>query len=177
QQPDDDPSWQRLVELYTPLIHGWLRRYFVPEADADDLVQEVLSVVVRELPRFEHNQRTGAFRSWLRGITVNRLRDFWRSRRYRPEATGDSQFVSRLEQLEDPTSGLSQQWNQEHDQHVVRQLLEQIRHEFQPATWQAFSGVMLEGEKPAQVAERLGVSVNAVLLAKSRILHRLRQEG
>jgi RNA polymerase sigma-70 factor (ECF subfamily) len=52
-----------------------------------------------------------------------------------------------------------------------------IRAEFQPPTWGAFEAVMLAGESPAAAAARLGVSVNAVLLAKSRILRRLRQEA
>src|SRR5262249_36496199 len=86
----DNPSGQRLVDLCTPLIRAWLHRQHLSAADADDLVQEILAVVIRELPRFEHNHRAGAFRAWLRTITVHRLRDFWRSRHYRPEATGAS---------------------------------------------------------------------------------------
>ena len=172
----DEASWQRLVGLYTPLIQGWLCRHLLPHADVEDLVQEVLAVVVRELPRFEH-RRPGAFRAWLRTITVHRLRDFWRARRYRPEATGASDFLRKLDELEDPASGLSRLWDGEHDRHVVRRLLELIRPQFQPTTWQAFAGVMLEGQKPAAVARRLGISVNAVLLAKSRVLARLRGEG
>jgi RNA polymerase sigma-70 factor (ECF subfamily) len=50
-QPDQQ-AWQRLVELYTPLIRGWLRRHALLDQDADDVVQEVLSVVVRRLPEF-----------------------------------------------------------------------------------------------------------------------------
>src|SRR4051812_18414025 len=79
RQPDGR-DWQRLVDIYTPLVHGWLRRQEVPPADADDLVQDVLGVLVRELPAFEHNHRPGAFRAWLRAITVNRIRGYWRSR-------------------------------------------------------------------------------------------------
>jgi RNA polymerase sigma-70 factor, ECF subfamily len=173
----DEASWQRLVDLYTPLIQGWLRRHLLPDADTDDLVQEVLAVVVRELPRFEHSRRPGAFRSWLRTITAHRLRDFWRSRHYRPEATGDSDFLERLAQLEDPASGLSRLWDEEHDRHVVSRLLGTIRPHFQPTTWRAFRGVMLEGRTPAAVATQLGLSINAVLLAKSRVLNALRREA
>jgi RNA polymerase sigma-70 factor (ECF subfamily) len=170
-------AWRRLVELYTPLLHAWLARHGVQTSDADDLVQEVLAVIVRQLPSFEHNRRSGAFRSWLRAIAVHRLRDFWRRRNYRPDAAGGSEFVKQLDQLEDPHSSASRVWDQDHDRHIVRQLLESIRGEFRQATWDAFAGVMLEGQKPAEVANRLGVSVNAVLLAKSRILARLRQVG
>src|SRR5262249_1928760 len=109
-QPDA-ASWQRLVDLYEPLIRGWLRRYAVSDNDADDLTQDVMAVVVRELPHFEHNQRHGAFRSWLRTITVHRLRAAWRGRKTRPEATGESDFLKVLDQLEDPASDLSRLWD------------------------------------------------------------------
>src|SRR5712671_2205965 len=92
-QPDAE-SWRRLVDLYTPLIQGWLRRHAVPAADADDLTQEVMSVVVRELPQFKHNQQRGAFRNWLRTITVNRLRVLWRSRHRRLDAGRGQEFQS-----------------------------------------------------------------------------------
>jgi RNA polymerase sigma-70 factor (ECF subfamily) len=174
-QPDD-ASWRRLVELYTPLIQGWLRRHAVAAADADDLTQEVMAVIVREVPHFQHNQQRGAFRSWLRTITVNRLRALWRARQGRPIATGDSDFLKMLEELEDPTSGLSRLWDQQHDQHVARRLMELVEPHFEPATWQAFRRVVLDGRKAADVAGELGLSVNSVLLAKSRVLSRLRQE-
>src|SRR5437868_3771579 len=134
----DEASWKRLVDLYTPLLHHWLRRDAVQPNDADDLVQEVLAVVAREMPRFQHDQRRGAFRSWLRAILVHRLRDAWRARRYRPIATGDSAVERQLEELADPASGLSRLWDEEHDRHVLRRLLELIEPEFAPQTWKAF---------------------------------------
>ena len=64
----DEGAWQDLCELYRPLIAGWLRRQSVPEADIDDLVQEIFLAVVRGLPSFSHSGRRGAFRTWLRTI-------------------------------------------------------------------------------------------------------------
>src|SRR2546430_9892229 len=78
EQPNGD-AWRRLVELYTPLLRQWLSRNGMQSSDIDDLTQEVLAVVVRELPQFQHNQRVGAFRRWLRTILVNRLRNYWRA--------------------------------------------------------------------------------------------------
>jgi len=104
----DSDSWDRLVELYRPLLYAWLRRYdALQPSDADDLVQEVLLVVTRELPGFQHNRQRGAFRSWLRKILVLRLRNFWRSRQRRPIATGDSDFLRQLDELEDDVSRAS----------------------------------------------------------------------
>jgi RNA polymerase sigma-70 factor (ECF subfamily) len=174
-QPDD-PSWKRLVDLYTPLIQGWLRRYGVKPADADDLTQEVLSAVVRDLPQFRHERR-GAFRSWLRSITVHRLHGFWRAAQYRPIALGGDAVVEQLAQLEDPESGLSRVWDEEHDRHVLRRLLELLAPEFGATRLRAFERVALQGEPAVAVATDLGLTVNAVLLAKSRVLRRLRQEA
>src|SRR5271165_3801407 len=97
----DSGSWQRLVNLYTPLIRDWLRFYALAAVDRDDLVQEVLGVLVRELPEFHHDLRRGAFRRWLRTITVNRLRMFWRNRRAQPQTCAGSDFAQVLDQRED----------------------------------------------------------------------------
>ena len=93
RETDDTKSWDRLVALYAPLLKRWVRQYDVQESDADDLVQEVLTVVSQELPKFNHNQRTGAFRSWLRKILVHRLQNYWRGRKQRPAAKGGSSLL------------------------------------------------------------------------------------
>jgi RNA polymerase sigma-70 factor (ECF subfamily) len=173
----ESADWKCLVELCTPLIRSWLLREEVPAADADDLTQDVLGVVVRELAAFQHNQRPGAFRAWLRAITVHRLKGYWRGRQHSPQAGGDSEAARRLEQLEDPHSSLSQLWDQEHDRHVLGRLMKLIEPEFPVAWWQAFRRHVVEGVGSAEVARQMNVSVNVVLLAKSRILRRLRQEA
>ncbi|HEY7312714.1 MAG TPA: sigma-70 family RNA polymerase sigma factor [Gemmataceae bacterium] len=173
----ESADWNRLVELYTPLIRRWLFRHDVPAADADDLTQDVLGVVVRELVDFQHNQRLGAFRAWLRAITVNRLRGYWRGRQHSPQAAGNSEVARQLEELEDPHSSLSQLWDQEHDRHVLGRLMNLIEPEFPLTWWHAFRRHVVEGARASQVAKELDVSVNVVLLAKSRILRRLRQEA
>jgi RNA polymerase sigma-70 factor (ECF subfamily) len=177
QKQDDPAAWPRLVALYTPLIRGWLRQHARLDQDADDLVQDILAVVVRKLPDFRREPRTGAFRRWLKNITVNCLRNSWRARRTQPVAPGNSAFAEMLRELEDPESALSRLWDQEHDRYVMHHLLGLIRPCFQPATWRAFERVALDGIPPDQVAEERGVSVNSVFIAKSRVLARLRQEG
>src|SRR5439155_24660629 len=118
RRPDAE-AWDRLVQLYTPVLHAWLRRYEVlSRADAADLVQDVLLAVAKEMPAFRPAAERGAFRAWLRTILVNRLRTFWRARQHRPRAVGGSDFLDQLEQLEDGASHLSQLWDREHDRQV-----------------------------------------------------------
>ena len=144
---------------------------------ADDLVQEVLMAVSKELKSFDHSGRPGAFRSWLRTILANRLRNFWRAQGRRPQARGDSDIERRLQLLEDPASELSEIWNRQHDRHVVRRLLATTESSFEPSTWKAFCRVAIEGARPDLVATELGISLNAVFIAKFRVLKRLREEA
>lgn len=174
--PGDRAAWDHFDALYRPLLLYWLQRHGLQSHDCDDLLQEILTVVVREIPAFQYDPQKGRFRDWLRQILVNRLREFWRLRKARPLATGDDGFQERvLEQLEDPGGNLARQWDQEHDYHVVRRFLEVVRRDFAPTTWLAFER-MLAGARPSAVAAELGMSVNAVYLARSSILHRLREE-
>jgi RNA polymerase sigma-70 factor (ECF subfamily) len=174
EHPNEE-SWRRFVDLYAPLIRGWLCRYQVAAHDADDLAQEVMTVVVRELPQFKHNEHRGAFRTWLRVVAVNQLRALWRSRRGELPA-GNDNVARMLDLLADDSSSLSQLWNQQHDQHVANQLMTLIRPQFEPQTWEAFRRTVLDNQKPATVAAELGMTVNAVLLAKCRVMSRLRRE-
>jgi RNA polymerase sigma-70 factor (ECF subfamily) len=72
---------------------------------------------------------------------------------------------------------MSQIWNRQHDQYVLRQLLAVAEPHFAPTTWKAFCRVALDGAKADIVAEELEISLNAVFIAKSRVLSRLRQEA
>jgi RNA polymerase sigma factor (sigma-70 family) len=171
--PSDADAWRQLVDLYTPLIRGWLRRHNLQPGDGDDVVQDILAVVVRRIPEFRHNRRPGAFRAWLRAITVNCSRDHWKARAARPAAAAEAV----LEQLADPDILTSQEWDREHDLFVARRLLEQLRPRFEPNTWEAFRRTALESEPADAVAASLGLTVNAVYVARSRVLAALRREA
>jgi RNA polymerase sigma-70 factor (ECF subfamily) len=173
----EEAAWRRLVELYRPLVYGWLVRRQVRSEDAEDLTQEVMAVLVKELPSFEHAGRPGAFRSWLRGITVHRALGFWRAGSMRATAVGGSDVLHHINQLADPASELSTRWDEEHDDHVLRRLLELMEQEFEPETLRAFHRLTFDGASGQQVAAELGMNLAAVYAAKSRVLRRLRQEA
>ncbi|GAA4439974.1 sigma-70 family RNA polymerase sigma factor [Bremerella cremea] len=177
QCTSDEEAWGRLVGMYSPLIRGWLKRHGAMVEDLDDVTQEVLAVVFRRFPDFRREPRAGAFRAWLRTITANCLRDHWRKKNRQPTGVGGSDFGAVIAELEDPNSGLSAQWNRDHDRHVIQYLLDEVRPAFTDKTWQAFQRFALDGLTADDVSQELGISVNAVFVAKSRVLSRLRQRG
>lgn len=174
--PPNAPAWQRFHELYFPVIRAWLNRVPGLGVEVEDLAQEVFLILCRELAKF-HRQRDGSFRVWLRGITLNRIRSFQKSRRKRPVVGGGAEIDHLLSQLEDSTSEPAQQWDRDHDKHLFDRLLALVRSDFEPATWEAFIRFALDGEPAARVAAQIGISESAVMQAKFRVLKRLREEA
>lgn len=171
----DASDWARLQDIYRPLIRGWLGRVPGLADEADDLTQEVLVVLIREIPRFDR-RREGSFRAWLRQVAVNKART-WRRRRHRRPSVGLDPADGFLDRLADPADDLSAEWDREHDRHVTRRLLEAVRPDFTPPTWEAFQRFAIDGLPAARVAEEVGISENAVIQAKARVLKRLRSEA
>ena len=168
-------DWDRLQGIYLPLIRRWLGRVPGLGAEADDLAQEVFVVVIREIPRFER-RREGSFRAWLRQVTVNKVRNHRRRRQRRP-AAGLDPALGFLDSLADPGGELAHEWDIDHDRHVFQKLLAIVRPDFNSTTWQAFHRFAVDGVPATLAAEETGLSVNAVLQAKARVLKRLRAEA
>lgn len=176
QAKPDAAEWRRLQDLYLPLLRHWLSRLPGLHDEIEDLTQEVLVALFRELPQFER-RRDGSFRAWLRQITVNRMWAFCKARRKQPHAGSSSEIEDLLMQLEDSRSDLARQWDRDHDTHVFQKLLALVQADFAPSTWQAFTRFALEGQAAARVAEEMSMSISAVVQAKARVLKRLREEA
>jgi RNA polymerase sigma-70 factor (ECF subfamily) len=170
KRPDEPAAWARFVELYTPVLFGWARHLGLQAQDADDLVQEVFTVLVRKLPEFRYD-RTQSFRRWLRTMTLNKWRDACRRRAARPGQPNEAALADAAGP--DPAGSLEEA---EYRQYLVGRALELMQAEFEPVTWTACWRFVVEGRPAAEVARDLGVSVNAVYLAKGRVLRRLRAE-
>lgn len=168
RRPDDPEAWGRFVELYAPLLYYWVRRTGLQEADAADLVQEVLFLLFLKLPHFVYDARRG-FRNWLRTVTLNKCREY--QRRLRP-ATVDDAAVIEVRAIDESDA----REEAEYRRHVVRQALRSLEGEFPLTTQKAFREYVLAGRPADEVAAGLGVSVGTVYAAKSRVLSRLRRE-
>jgi RNA polymerase sigma-70 factor (ECF subfamily) len=174
--PPGAADWRKLQDMYGPLVRSWLARVPGIGDEADDLAQEVLVVLMRELANFVRI-RDGSFRAWLRQITVNRIRAYSKSLRKQPLAGLGHESELLLEQLEDPSSDLARQWDRDHDRHVFQKLQAQVQPDFEPRTWEAFVLFTLEERPAAEVSDKLGISEGSVIQAKFRILKRLREEA
>jgi RNA polymerase sigma-70 factor (ECF subfamily) len=64
-------------------------------------------------------------------------------------------------------------WEKEYRDHLVNRAAELMKPQLQPTTWQAFSSLTVEGKSGTEVAADLGLCIDAVYAAKSRVLRRL----
>lgn len=169
-------AWSELDHLYRPFVRGWFLTHAVAPADAEDLTQDVLTALFKELPEFRHSGRAGAFRSWLRNICLNRLLGYRRMLATRGRAAGGTEFQEQILALasDDP---LSADWDREHDQAILRYLFELVETQFEPETMAVFRRLSLDGKTTAEVATEFGMSTGAVYVTRSRVLRRLREEG
>jgi RNA polymerase sigma-70 factor, ECF subfamily len=166
----DAGAWRRLAVLYTPLVYRWCRRRGLQQSDAEDVVQEVFCTVLTRVHDFRRRQPGDSFRGWLWTITYNKLGDHFR--RSAGRAAGGQEELEQAAAPPDSDSGESDAATAG----LYRRAYDLIRGEFEERTWQAFWRVAVEDQRPADVAAALGLSVNSVYLAKSRVLRRLHEE-
>ena len=166
RQPEQHEAWNRFTELYTPLLYYWARSQGLAEADAADLVQEVFLLLVTKLPQFRY-EHDGSFRAWLRTLSLNKHREL--QRRKRPGAAENLHDVP----AKNSNSVLEEK---EYRLHLVQQMLHILKDQFPPSTWQIFQEYVIQNRNPQEIAAKRKVTLGTVYAAKSKVLHRLRQE-
>jgi RNA polymerase sigma-70 factor (ECF subfamily) len=169
-------AWERLVDLYAPLVLHWCRRSGLVDADAADVFQEVFRSVAEHLAEFRRDRPGDSFRGWLRTITRNKVLDHFRRQQRQPAASGGSDAQRLL--LEVPDGGGEESDTTENDllTRQLHQALELIRPEVEERTWTAFWMVQMDNREPRDVAAKLGMTSAAVRKARYRVLERLREE-
>ena len=171
----DQEAWRRLVHLYSPLVHGWCLRAGLQEADTADVAQDVFRTVAESIDGFHHDQIGDTFRGWLRAVTRSRLLDFLRRKARATKGVGGSEAQARLLALQD---GPEEDPSSDADERaiLVRRVADMVLGNCKEENRQAFLRVVIGGQHPVDVARDLGMTPNAVYLAKSHILRRTREE-
>ncbi|MAT14461.1 MAG: hypothetical protein CMJ46_04240 [Planctomyces sp.] len=159
-------SWKALVTSYGSMVYRLIRNSGIQSADAADITQQVLIEVVRNLGKFDR-QQSGSFRRWLRVITRNKIIDFYR-------------------QQQDPTAGLtgvelpvtdpssdSDLPQVSEEKLLLIDVMERVRASVNKNTWDAFEMMTAGMETSDEIGQKLGMSADAVRLAKRRVMIRI----
>jgi len=173
----DPRAWQRLVDVYAPLVYRWCRRTGVAADDAPDILQEVFLTVAAHIDDFRRDRPGDSLRGWLWTITRNKIYDQARHRRNQPKARGGSTADQRLCHIPDRLPSIADtDANSIEEAALAQRVVELIRPEVEDRTWKAFWRLVVDGQPGPDVAAELGMSLQAVHQAKYRVLQRVRQE-
>jgi RNA polymerase sigma-70 factor (ECF subfamily) len=171
-------GWQRLLQIYGPLVYHWCERTGLNAADSSDVMQDVFLAVSKSIHQFEKTKQSDSFRGWLWTITRNKVRDFCRKQaRQIADAAGGTNAYAELaavsEQLSDDSMSIT---SPREFSGLLHRAMEMVKAEFEPRTWNAFWRSAIENEPTAEIGAHLGITANSVRQAKSRVLRRLREE-
>lgn len=169
----DHASWMEFTALYEPLIYRLLRRSGLQDADARELMQELLLVVSQNIDRWDPDREQGSFRGWLRRVTRNLTINWLKHRDRRTTPSGGAELQSLFGLLPAAEGPESAVFEREYRRALFHRASEQVRGEVSPVTWQAFWETGVVGHSAAQTGQKLGLSAGAVRVAKYRVLARL----
>lgn len=173
----DGDAWREFVQIYGPVVYRFARNRGLQDADAADLMQDVLRSVARNAPRMEYDPTRGTFRGWLYTVTRNKIYNFLNGQRHRPRGSGDADAHERLDATPARDSdGPDADWEREYQRQLTDRAMDRVKHEFQRNTWDAFWQTAVDGKAAAEVGVSLKMTPGAVYVAKSRVLARLREE-
>jgi RNA polymerase sigma factor (sigma-70 family) len=175
RDPQDERAWAEFLEIYTPLLHRLARQGGLQDADADDLAQDVFRAVASAIDRWDPDPARGSFRGWLFRIARNLMINLLSAQRRRPRSSGDTDVGRLLDERPAPDAGETALFDAEYRRQLFHWAVEQVRPEFQEATWQAFWRTAVGGEKPGDVATALGLTAGAVYVYRNRVLARIRR--
>jgi len=172
QDAGDEAAWEEFASIYRPIIVRLAIRKQLQNDDAEDLAQQVLLLVLKNISKWKPDPSRARFRTWLqtvvRNATLNAL-----TRRPKEQASGGTNSLQKLYQCPDKADSLwfDLEWQRE----TLRWVAQQVRGEFESATWTAFWDTAIEQLSAQEVAEKIGKSVGAVYIARSRVMQRIKQ--
>lgn len=166
-------AWFRLVESFSPVVYAWCRKAGLPGHDAADVVQDVFATIARKIDQFDKDRPNASFRAWLSTITRTKIVDHFRRTSRQPQAKGGTDALVWLQAVPDVEN--DSESRSILDVTLAQRVLDLIREEFEPRTWEAFRLTALENQSALETAEQLSISVASVYQARCRVLRRLKQ--
>jgi RNA polymerase sigma-70 factor, ECF subfamily len=167
---EDAEAWQTFVSIYAPVVFNYCQRRGLQDADAADLTQEVMKEVMKSIRTFEYQPEKGRFRDWFGTVVRRELAHFWEKQK----RAGKNSFAETMADLR--AGQVDAAWNEEANAQILRVALARIQPNFEPVTWQLFTRTWIENRPAAETANALGVPIETVYVAKSRVLKRLEEE-
>lgn len=172
----ENEAWHVFTRLYGPLVYAWCRTAGLQPDDANDVGQDVFRVVAQKIHTYEPGRKeSGAFRSWLWGITRFAILNHLRSQQRQPVGTGGTDHNLSLQRLEQDSQEPQSADGVSSRQLLMRNAIEVLKSHFDSRTWQAFWDMAVKGRPAKDIGDELNMTAKAVRQAKFRVSRKLRE--
>jgi len=175
RDPEDNASWTEFAEIYTPLLYAYCTKRGIRKVDAADIVQDVMRPVGLAMRSFEYDPEMEKFKAWLFTAIRHAIGRHFKNLKRRPLTAPDSQFIEMLEST--PEESEQVDWERDYQRELLKRPLDKMKPEFADRIWNAFQQTAIHGRKPADVADEIGITKNAVAIAKFRVTKRLKEKA
>lgn len=169
---EDREVWDRLIERFRRPLAAFCRRFGLTDAEADDVVQETLLGFADAYRRGKYDRDAGRLSSWLFGIAYRQASNARRKRARDAARNADVGQTAFLERVPDEAEAQSA-WDADWEKAMLDTCMAQLKAEVAANTYQVFEQVVRAERDPAQVAAELGMTRDAIYVAKHRVLKRL----
>jgi RNA polymerase sigma-70 factor (ECF subfamily) len=177
---EDQASWQEFFDIYWQPIYRFARKAGLSDAEAQDVVQETMFAVSKQMPGFEYNPAIGTFKAWLLNLVRWRITDQFRKRGpmlANDAPPDDSTRTATLERIADEkNSDWTAMWEIDWQKAMYAAAMDRVKPHLDPRKFQIFDFYVNHEWPPEKVALTFNVAVNQVYLVKNRVTEMLRDE-
>lgn len=174
RNPDDRESWKTFERIYSSIVRSYCAHWGLQQVDADDIVQEVMGDVAKQIKNFDYDPAKGRFRAWLGTISANKIKTFLT--RANRRVANEVPIASEANAIENGYADPDSNWIEVFSEQILQAALENVRPLFEETTWKSFTATWIDQTKSDEVAKKLGIPVHSVYVNKSRVLKQLELE-
>jgi RNA polymerase sigma factor (sigma-70 family) len=174
RNPNDSAAWREFVRYYGGTIRRWCQHWGLQQADADDVSQDLLMEVARQMQTFVYDPAR-SFRAWLKTLAHGAWCDWLERQNRQVQGDADSEVLRRLHTVV-ARDDLVQRLEQKYDAELLELAQARVRLRVGPRSWEAFRLLALERRPGAEVAAELGMRVGTAYVARSRVQKLLQEE-
>ena len=174
---DNAADWKEFFDTYKRSIHGLAMKCGLNHAEAEEVVQETMLAVAKQMPGFVYDRSIGSFKGWLFTITRRAVGKQLAKRARNPSnPTGGPESPAELDAIPDPAPGFEQRWEEDWRRNLAEIAVDRVRRRISPKQFQIFDLYVHQHLPMEQVTQILNVNVAQVYMAKLRVTAAIRSE-
>jgi RNA polymerase sigma-70 factor (ECF subfamily) len=177
----DDASWRDFFETYWKLIYKAAMEFGLNEEEAEDIVQDTMLAVAKQMPAFKYDPAIGSFKNWLLNLVKWRAMDFTRRRdrnqaEVLPPPSIDYAAHPAINITDQRLPNLDAWWEQEWQQAMLEAALRRVKRRADPDKYQVFDFLVNKSWPPEKIAATFNLPVEQIYVIRHRMTLLIKEE-